>query len=236
MIKLNKKSKKLILLQRNELLSEKQKILRKRFGRFLFTNFFVHFFQNQNLDESVQNLFEKEYETIKNFLPSNASNILDIGCGLAILDIFLAQNYEKPNFFLIDKNKVDLKIKYGFSKNYESYNNLNETKKILLANNILNEQIFLKNAEENIDISEKIDLVLSLKSMAFHYPLENYLELFNKVCDENTEFIFDFSSEKYNETELEKYFSKVEIIYEEVSQHPLKRVHCKNYIKNSNIK
>ena len=68
--------------------------------------------------------------------------------------------------------------------------------------------------------------------MAFHYPLENYLDLFHKVCDENTEFIFDFSSEKYNETELEKYFSKVEIIYEEVSQHPLKRVHCKNYIKN----
>ena len=88
MIKLNKKSKKLILLQRNELLSKKQKILRKQFGRFLFTNFFVHFFQNQKLDESVQNLFEKEYETIKNFLPSNALNILDIGCGLAILDIF----------------------------------------------------------------------------------------------------------------------------------------------------
>ena len=35
---------------------------------------------------------------------------------------------------------------------------------------------------------------------------------------------------------VEKYFSKVEIIYEEVSQHPLKRVHCKNYNKNSNIK
>ena len=237
MIKLNKKSKKLILLQRNELLSEKQKKLRKRFGRFLFTNFFIHFFQNQKLNESVQNLFEQEYDIIKNFLPPKASNILDIGCGLGILNIFLNRKYNsKPNFFLIDKNKIDLKIKYGFSENYESYNSLNETKKILLANNILNEQIFLKNAEENIDISEKIDLVLSLKSMAFHYPLENYLELFNKVCDENTEFIFDFSSEKYNETELEKYFSKVEIIYEEVSQHPLKRVHCKNYNKNSNIK
>ena len=76
----------------------------------------MHFFQNQNLDESVQNLFEKEYETIKIFLPTNASNILDIGCGLAILDIFLAQNMKNQIFLLIDKNKVDLKIKYGFSK------------------------------------------------------------------------------------------------------------------------
>ena len=229
MIKLNKKSKKLILLQRNELLSEKQKILRKRFGRFLFTNFFVHFFQNQNLDESVQNLFEKEYETIKNFLPSNASNILDIGCGLAILDIFLAQNYEKPNFFLIDKNKVDLKIKYGFSKNYESYNNLNETKKVLLANNILDEQIFIKNAEEKIDINKKMDLVLSIKSMAFHYPLENYLDLLRRVCTKNTEFIFDISTERYQLDSLSEYFEKIDVIYEEDSQHPLKRVHCKNF-------
>jgi len=229
LIKLNKKSKKLILLQRNELLSEKQKILRKRFGRFLFTNFFVHFFQNQKLDESVQNLFEKEYETIKNFLPSNALNILDIGCGLAILDIFLAQNYEKPNFFLIDKNKVDLKIKYGFSKNYESYNNLNETKKILLANNILDEQIFLKNAEEKIDINKKMDLVLSIKSMAFHYPLENYLDLLKRVCTKNTEFIFDISTERYQLDSLSQYFEKINVIYEEDSQHPLKRVHCKNF-------
>ena len=229
MIKLNKKSKKLILLQRNELLSEKQKILRKRFGRFLFTNFFVHFFQNQKLDESVQNLFEKEYETIKNFLPSNALNILDIGCGLAILDIFLAQNYEKPNFFLIDKNKVDLKIKYGFSKNYESYNNLNETKKILLANNILDEQIFIKNAEEKIDINKKMDLVLSIKSMAFHYPLENYLDLLKRVCTKNTEFIFDISTERYQLDSLSEYFEKIDVIYEEDSQHPLKRVHCKNF-------
>lgn len=229
MIKLNKKSKKLILLQRNELLSKKQKILRKRFGRFLFTNFFVHFFQNQKLDESVQNLFEKEYETIKNFLPSNASNILDIGCGLAILDIFLAQRYKKSNFFLIDKNKVDLKIKYGFSKNYESYNNLNETKKILLSNNILGEQIFLKNAEEKIDINKKMDLVLSIKSMAFHYPLENYLDLLKRVCTKNTEFIFDISTERYQLDSLSEYFEKIDIIYEEDSQHPLKRVHCKNF-------
>tara|TARA_Y100001958_G_scaffold43799_1_gene29111 strand:- start:153 stop:872 length:720 start_codon:yes stop_codon:yes gene_type:complete len=231
LIKLNKKSKKLILLQRNELLSQRQKILRKRFGRFLFTNFFVHFFQNQKLDESVQNLFEKEYDIIKNFLPSNVSNILDIGCGLGILNIFLNRKYNsKAKFFLIDKNKIDLKIKYGFSENYESYNNLNETKKILLANNIINEQIFLKNAEENIDIGEKIDLVISLKSMAFHYPLENYLNLLKRVCTKNTEFIFDISTERYQINNLAKYFENIDIIYEEDSQHPLKRIHCKKFL------
>ena len=228
MINLNKKSKKLLLLQRNELLSEKQKFLRKRFGRFLFTNFFIHFFQINNLNNSVQSLFEKEYETIKDFLPKNVSNILDIGCGLGIINIFLNKNYNhNAQFFLIDKDRVDIKIKYGFSENYESYNSLNETKNILLANGLIDEQIILKNADKDIDINLKIDFILSLKSMAFHYPLENYLELFSKICSKNTEFIFDISTERYKISDIEKFFEKTNVIYEEDSQHPLKRLHCK---------
>ena len=230
MINLNKISNKLILLQRNELLSEKQKFLRKRFGRFLFTNFFIHFFQINNLNNSVKNLFEKEYETIKDFLPNNVSNILDIGCGLGIINIFLNKKYNhNTQFFLIDKDRVDIKIKYGFSKNYESYNSLNETKNILLANGLINEQIILKNADKDIEINQKIDFILSLKSMAFHYPIENYLELFSKICTKNTEFIFDISTERYKISDLQKYFEKIEIIYEEDSQHPLKRLYCKSF-------
>ena len=230
MINLNKISNKLILLQRNELLSEKQKFLRKRFGRFLFTNFFIHFFQINNLNNSVKNLFEKEYETIKDFLPNNVSNILDIGCGLGIINIFLNKKYNhNTQFFLIDKDRVDIKIKYGFSKNYESYNSLNETKNILLANGLINEQIILKNADKDIEINQKIDFILSLKSMAFHYPIENYLELFSKICTKNTEFIFDISTERYKISDLQKYFEKIEIIYEEDSQHTLKRLYCKSF-------
>ena len=235
MIKLNSKSRKLILLQRNELLSNTQILLRKRFGRFLFTNFFVYFFQINNLDNSVQNLFEKEYKTIKNFLPSNVSNILDIGCGLGIINIFLNKKYnQSTKFFLLDKNKIDLKIKYGFSENYESYNNLNETKNILLANGLVDNQVILKNVGRNIDIDQKIDFILSLKSMAFHYPIENYLELLSKICTKNTEFIFDISTERYKISDLQKYFENIDIIYEEDSQHPLKRLYCKSF-KNIKI-
>ena len=39
LIKLNNKSKKLLLLQRNELLTDRQKWLRRKFGRYMFTNF-----------------------------------------------------------------------------------------------------------------------------------------------------------------------------------------------------
>ena len=230
MIKLNPISKKLILLQRNELLTKKQSWLRKRFGRLIFTNIFVNFFQYSDIDNRAENLFSKEIETFKNFLPNKVQNIIDIGCGLGIIDIYLNKLYlNKPNFFLLDKNKIDKKIKYGFSDNYESYNDLNETKKILSDNNIENERIHLFDVEKPIKINQQFDLVISLKSMGYHYPLETYLDLFKKCCSPNTVFIFDVIDEYYNEKELTKYFYDIKIIYEEKSIHPLKRLYCKNF-------
>ncbi len=65
MIKLNPKSKKLVLLQRNELLTKTQNWLRKNFGRLIFTNFFVNYFQVQNFEKITEELFYKEFETFK---------------------------------------------------------------------------------------------------------------------------------------------------------------------------
>jgi len=230
MINLNKKSRKLILLQRNELLTNEQRFIRKKFGRFMFTNFFVYFLQFKNLNNLTEELFKKELNTFEKYLPSNIKNVLDIGCGLGILHILLNQKYKnKPEFFLLDKSKIDLKIKYGFNKNYESYNDLNETRNILLKNGILEEQIFIKNVDEEININKKIDLVISLKSMGYHYPIENYTDLFKKICTEITEFIIDISNDNYNIEYVERYFNKVQLIYQEDGIHPLKRLHCKGF-------
>ena len=229
MIKLNTKSKKLLLLQRNELLTENQKWLRKKFGRFIFTNFLINYFQDKNLEKNTENLFSKEIETFKNYLPNSPKNIMDVGCGLGIINIYLNRIFKNSsNFFLLDKNRIDNKIKYGFSKDYESYNDLSETKNLLLNNEINLDQINLCDVEKTINIKEKVDLVISLKSMGYHYPLENYLNLFKKNCSQDTIFIFDISKGNYDNISLTKIFKKVEVIYEENSIHPLNRVCCKD--------
>ena len=100
MIKLNSKSKKLLLLQRNELLTQKQIFIRKKFGRFLFTNFFINYFQNKKIEEVTEELFLNELETFKAFLPVSAENIMDIGCGLGIINIYLNKFFKKKNELL----------------------------------------------------------------------------------------------------------------------------------------
>ena len=230
MIKLNQKSKKLLLLQRNELLNQKQSWLRKKFGRLLFTNFFINYFQNQDLEKITEELFLKELNTFKNFLPNSVNTIMDIGCGLGIINIYLNKFFEKkPIFFLLDKNRIDRKIKYGFSLNYESYNDLNETKNILLENEINSACVHIFDVERQFQIDKKIDLVISLKSMGYHYPINSYIELLRNCCTKNTVFIYDLGENQYDENYLKTIFDDVKIIYEENTNNVLKRVCCKNF-------
>ena len=230
MIKLNSKSKKLLLLQRNELLTKTQNLIRKKFGRFLFTNFFINYFQNQDLEKITEELFLKELNTFKNFLPNSVNTIMDIGCGLGIINIYLNKFFEKkPIFFLLDKNRIDRKIKYGFSLNYESYNDLNETKNILLENEINSDCVHLFDVERQFQINKKIDLVISLISMGYHYPINSYIELFRNCCTKNTVFIYDIGENQYDENYLKTIFDDVKIIYEENTNNVLKRVCCKNF-------
>ena len=232
MISLNRISKKLLLLQRNELLSKKQYWLRKRYGRFFFTNFFVNYFQIKDIEKHTEKLFQKEIELIKNYLPKKPENIMDIGCGLGIIDIFLNEIYNnQPNFFLLDKNRIDKKIKYGFELDYEGYNDLKETRNLLVNNNVSIDSINTIDVEKEFKIDAKIDLVISLKSMGYHYPIDQYLRLFQTCCDENTFFIFDISVEHYNESLIKRHFQSVEVIYEEKNIHSLKRLLCKKFKK-----
>jgi len=230
LIKLNPKSKKLLLLQRNELLTARQNWLRKTFGRLIFTNFFVNYFQVQNFEKITEKLFYKEFETFKKYLPNSVENIMDIGCGLGIINIYLNEFFEKkPVFFLLDKNKVDRKITYGFSSNYESYNDLNETKNILLENNIDTSCMYLFDVEKQFVITKKMDLVISLKSMGYHYPINTYIELLRNCCTKDTVFIFDIGDNQYDENYLRTIFQDIKIIYEEKTNNVLRRLCCKKF-------
>ena len=227
MIKLNNKSKKLLLLQRNELISDKQSWLRKKFGRYIYTNLFINFFHIKNIEKITEDLFKKEFDTFKNFLPKDLKNIMDIGCGLGIIDILLNNFYKnKVNFYLLDKNKIDNKIKYGFSSNYESYNNLNETKNLLLKNEINSGQLNIFDVDRKIEINEKMDLVISLKSMGYHYPVDIYIDFLKSCSNNKTIFIFDVSEGYLNNNSFNKYFEVTKVIYEEKSIHSLKRLFC----------
>ena len=80
---LDKESARLIVLQRIELLQSFQKKLRKLFGRYIFSNFFLKFFVNTNqIGKKYFYIMKKEYETIENEIKFSNKKYLSIGGGL----------------------------------------------------------------------------------------------------------------------------------------------------------
>ena len=122
---LNSIHKKLIILQRNELMSNIHRRIRKLFGRFLYTNFFVNFSDLSFIKSEYYELCHKEYLNIKKFINFGTKNILSIGGGVGGVECLILNN-NNCNIDMIERNFISKKIIYGFNK--EAYNKLESTK------------------------------------------------------------------------------------------------------------
>ena len=220
------------LLQRNNYLSPFQKKIRKLFGRFLFTNFFIFFNSISRINSKLDKESKIEFNELINFLPSKINNVVDIGSGLGIINIFLEKHFtNKINFTLIDKNRIEKKVTYGFCTEGEFYNNFSLTADFLKNNGINMNQIKLIDSDDKNIINNKFDLVISLLSMGYHYPINQYLSFLKKNTHINTIFIFDVSLENEEINKISQLFKIVEIIKKSKEvRHNYIRVCCRELL------
>jgi len=160
-----------------------------------------------------------EYETIKDHLPQTCKNILDIGCGMAGIDIFLFQHYQSDtniDYFLFDKTEINPKVFYGYKEKSAFYNSLILAKSFLRLNGIHESKIHLIEVPSNnkISIDCSFDLVISLISWGFHYPLSQYLDNVYELLNENGTLILDLRKKNEDLAILKNRFSSVKQIAE----------------------
>lgn len=137
----------------------------------------------------------KEYESIQTFLPAHCKKVLDIGCGIAGVDVFINEHYfpKRVEFYLLDKSKVEKKVYYNFESKGAFYNSLDLANATLIENGIPNDNVHLVEATRNnhINIKDKVDLALSLLSWGFHYPVSTYLDKVYTLLNERGVLILD---------------------------------------------
>ena len=165
-----------------------------------------------------------EYETIKDHLPQTCENILDIGCGMAGIDIFLFQHYQSDtniDYFLFDKTEINQKVFYGYKEKSAFYNSLILAKSFLRLNGIDEAKIHLFKVPSNnqISIDCSFDLVISLISWGFHYPLSQYLDNVYELLNKNGTLILDLRKKTEDKTILQDRFSSVKQIAEGQKYH-----------------
>jgi SAM-dependent methyltransferase len=140
--------------------------------------------------EFIYNM-NKEYYLMDWTLPYECNSIIDIGCGIGGIDVLLSQKYNNPKIFLLDKSEKKEKVIYGYNRGESFYNSLDATNDMMIANDVLNYKLIdLEKDKLNVK-DHSIDLVISLLSCGYHYPVEEYLEQIEKWLSKNGKLIID---------------------------------------------
>ncbi len=136
-------------------------------------------------------VIHEEYKEIAPLLEKLApKRIADIGCGYGFFDLFAAKHL-KCEVLLIDLETNDRR-NFGFEAEGAAYSSLAKARALLLANGVSDKKITLLNPQATAPESAKpVDLVVSLLSCGFHYPVDTYLPFLAKVLKPGGTAIFD---------------------------------------------
>ena len=133
------------------------------------------------------------FKTIDKYLTSPPISILDIGCGYAKESEMFQKKYGSY-LYLLDGDRLENKSnqsradRYGDPQDFAFYMKSADLKKRFREHD-LNFIFIDANKPTMPDI--KFDLIYSLLSCGFHYPLETYKELVLKHSNNKTVCIFD---------------------------------------------
>jgi len=162
---------------------------------------------------------ESEYQALKPWLPDKAGTILDIGCGVGGIDVLLYQHYQSDQdikFLMLDKTGLNPRIYYGFKSEGSFYNSLGITQLLLEENGISRKNIQLIEATPDfqIPVAFQADLIISLISWGFHYPVSTYLHPVYDHMTSGAYLILDIRKGTDGENELRQYFTDIKLIME----------------------
>ncbi len=133
--------------------------------------------------EQYQAELHQTYEGFAPYLPAKKSpQILDIGAGMCGIDVLLSRHYEdKAMLSLLDKNGKSPQINAGFHKNandFSHYCDFDAAAELLAANDV--KKFFFYDLSETPLNRKKFDVVISLLSWGFHFPISTYAPIVNK--------------------------------------------------------
>lgn len=127
----------------------------------------------RQLSLAYSQLIDYDLALMRPHLPQEARCILDIGSGLAAIDVRLHQIYPDAHFYLLDA--TDFNVEFGTKTEQVFYNSQATALRLLRANGVLLDRIHSLGATPDYEIGiEGVDLALSLFSWGWHYPLGAY--------------------------------------------------------------
>lgn len=159
---------------------------------------------------------EEDYRAIASYLPNDVNRILDIGSGVAGVDVLLSTHFDHGvHVHLLDKTELEKHIYYNFNQKTAFYNSLDIAKKLLVDNGISKDKIHLHDADAPESCFEhRFDVITSFISWGFHYPVSTYIQSVTNSLTPNGVLILDLRKNTGGFEEIQKYFKEVIVIFE----------------------
>lgn len=116
------------------------------------------------------------FETFRNYLPADVDSVLDIGSGMAGIDVLLGRRYPRATLHLLDKQGVSVRVNAGFNARAEDFAHYNDFALAteLLAGNGVRNRVICHDMNRYPFPDAEFDVVVSLLSWGFHYPIASY--------------------------------------------------------------
>ena len=133
---------------------------------------------------------EQDYLELRPFLGKlPIKHMVDIGCGHAVIDVFFYRDYG-ASISLLDIERTS-EQHHDFQSKGAGYTSLLAAKRLLVANGVPAEAVSTTNPQREPLPNQPADLIISLLSAGFHYPIAQYLPFALERLRPNGILMFD---------------------------------------------
>lgn len=146
--------------------------------------------RKESIIKNALHEIEREFHSIAKAIDSRGiQSMIDIGCGHGLIDYFFQAEYG------CDIHLVDIETTEDRHHDYRDsgagYGSLAKARQYLLLNGVNAENIRTTNPTKQRLLDNDADLVISLFSCGFHYPVFEYADFAKQVLRPGGLFIFD---------------------------------------------
>lgn len=158
-----------------------------------------------------------DWVMLRNHLPKHAANILNIGGGIGLFEFFLQQHYQgKCAHTLIELEQMQ-QVDHAYAGDHaydlqQAIKVLATAGDIFAINGLSEKTRLVASTQAQLAGNQRYDMILSIRSLSFLYPLETYLQLILDTLSDEGTLILDVS--KYNDdmSLIKQHFSQIKVL------------------------
>ena len=171
---------------------------------------------------------EAEYSIVEPFFRDiQDASVLDLGCGLGRMSVFLNKMIQNPSihYILADGDCGDNigKIKNGWNPKSVFYNKLDLTQLFCEENGLDNFSIL--DLKDGLSEFKNINIVFSFFAVGFHYPIEKYIDNLLMSASKDCIFIFGTRIGHYEQSPFSNILTEVYSAVNEVDPKEIIRIY-----------